>query len=67
MQVYEYISRDAVPANSHIVNVRWVHVNKGSIDEPKVRCSLVEQEFKDGDSKDELFAGTPPLYIVRLM
>ena len=25
------------------------------------------QEFKDGEHKDELFAGTPPFYIVRLI
>ena len=25
------------------------------------------QEFNDGTNKDELFAGTPPLYVMKLM
>ena len=67
MQVYQYVKRQDVPDNSNIVNVRWVHVNKGSAEEPVVRCRLVAQEFNDGNNKDELFAGTPPLYIIRMM
>ena len=65
MRVYQYVNRENVPEGSNIVNVKWVHVNKGSRDDPNVRCRLVAQEFNDGTGKDDLFAGTPPLYIIR--
>ena len=44
-----------------------MHVNKGSCDNPVVKCRLVCQEFNDGYNCDELFAGTPPLYVMRLI
>ena len=44
-----------------------VHVNKGTSSNPNIRCRLVCQEFNDGSCKDELFVGTPPLYIMRLL
>ena len=65
MKVYDYVDRNSVPNDANIVNVKWVHVNKGTMDKQVVRCRLVAQEFNDGSNKDELFAVTPPLYIVR--
>ena len=61
MQVYEYVHRESLSYDALTVNVRWVHVNTGTPSEPKVRCRLVAQEFKDGENKDELFAGIPPV------
>ena len=59
MGVYSYCDRRSIPHESKLVNVRWVHVNKGSCDNPVVKCRLVCQEFNDGYNCDELFAGTP--------
>ena len=40
---------------------RWVDVNKGTKDEPKVRGKLVGQEFAHGERRDDLNVPTPPL------
>ena len=49
------------------MKVKWVRVNKGSKDEPIVRCRLVAQELGYGERIDELFAGTPSMSSVRLV
>ena len=67
MKVYEYVRRSSAEADpeGNIVGVRWVKVNKGSKEVPKVRCRLVAQEFAGGEVRDDLFAGTPPLAAMR--
>ena len=45
------------------VKTRWVQTEKGE----EVRCRLVAQEFAHGDPRDDLFAGTPPLFAARLL
>ena len=45
MQVYDYVHRNDVPLNTKIVGVKWVHVNKGTVEEPNIRCRLVCQAF----------------------
>ena len=67
MRVYEYVDRESLPVNANLVKVKWVHVNKGTTRNSNVRCRLVAQEFNDGSNRDELFAGTPPLYIMRII
>ena len=32
-----------------------------------MRCRFVAQEFAQGDPRDDLFAGTPPLFAARLV
>lgn len=68
MGVYERVPRDEAlrdPAMK-LIGVRWVKVNKGTMENPKVRCRLVAQE--DATTKeDDLFAGTPPLLALRLL
>ena len=49
------------------MKVKWVRVNKGSKEAPKVRCRLVAQELGYGERVEELFAGTPSLSAVRLV
>ena len=49
-----------------IIDVRWVIVNKGTQEEPNIRCRLVGREFADKGNKDDLFAGTPPLMTIRM-
>ena len=66
MHDYDYAQRGSIPVNSHMVNVRWVHVNKGSVNEPKVRCRLVAQELKRG-KRDEFYAATPPLEAKKML
>ena len=67
MKVYSYFNRSELPEGSKIIGVKWVHVNTGNANDQVVRCRLVCQEFNDGTSKDELFAGTPPLYVMKLI
>ena len=42
----------------NILGTRWVFVKKGD----KVRCRLVAQEFAGNDKREDLYAGTPPLF-----
>ena len=37
------------------------------MDDPNVRCRLVAQEFAKGEERDDLFAGTPPLYVMKML
>ena len=50
-----------------VIDVRWVIVNKGTHEEPNVRCRLVGRECADKGNKDDLFAGTPPLVTIRIL
>ena len=45
------------------VKTRWVQTAKGD----EVRCMFVAQEFAKGDPREDLFAGTPPLFAARLL
>ena len=47
--------------NGECIGLRWLRVNKGTSDDPQIRCRLEAQEFANGDLLDDLFAGTPPL------
>lgn len=51
------------------VSVRWVDVNKGTPEEPEIRCRLVARDFKNKRDKDreDLFAATPPLEAKRAL
>ena len=50
-------------------SVKWVDTNKGTDEEPNVRCRLVARDFKGKDDKDreDLFAATPPLELKRVL
>ena len=45
--------------NHLIVGTRMVVVNKGTLQEPRIKARLVAQEFRTSEMQDELFAGTP--------
>ena len=68
MDVYEYVDKQKAleDVEGKFVKVKWVRTNKGTVDEPKVRCRLVSQALGFGERLDELFAGTPSLGAVRL-
>ena len=45
------------------VGTKWVDVNKGTAENPNIRCRLVARDFKPKGEKDraDLFASMPPL------
>lgn len=63
--VYEAILREDAMAleDVKVINTRWVQVVKGDA----VRCRVVAKEFAHGDPRDDLFAGTPPLFAARAL
>ena len=48
------------------IGVKWVDVNKGDWSNPEYRSRLVAKEIKR-DSRDDLFAATPPLEALKLI
>ena len=50
-------------------STRWVDVNKGTSENPDVRCRLVARDFKPKGEKDreDLFAAMPPLEAKKLV
>ena len=69
MRVYEYVTKEQAYEDPEgvIIDVRWVIANKGTSEEPNVRCRLVGWEFVDEGNRDDLFAGTPPLVTIRTL
>jgi hypothetical protein len=51
------------------VSVKYVDTNKGTEEEPVIRCRLVARDFRTKGEKDQedLFAVTPPLEIKRML
>ena len=64
-RVYVHHPRDQamLDEGGKFVRTRWVQTVKGD----EVRCRLVAQEFAHGDPREDLFAGTPPLFAARLL
>ena len=63
---------DEVPwsdASGHrIVSVKWVDTNKGTEENPEIRCRLVARALRGGDKdKEDLFAAGPPWELKLLM
>ena len=50
-------------------STRWIDINKGTEDEPVVRCRLVARDFKVKGERDreDLFAATPPLEAKKML
>jgi hypothetical protein len=49
-------------------SVRWIDANKGSKENPNIRCRLVARDLKDkGGSSKDLFAAMPPLDAKKLI
>ena len=69
MGVYRYVAESEALADTEgvVIDVRWVIVNKGTQDEPNVRCRLVGREFADKGNRGYLFAGTLPLVSIRIL
>ena len=61
MGVYERVPRtEQKKIGGKIIGTKWIDVNKGDMDNPKIRCRFVGKEFRTGPD-DALFASTPPL------
>ena len=66
--VYEHVLRsDAKAEGGKKIGVRWVDINKGTKESPKIRSRLVGQEFAGKELRDDLFAATPPLAATRTL
>ena len=62
--VYEWVPRESVRAKGgRILRTRWVQNRKGQ----GVKCRFVGMEFAKGNQREDLFAGTPPLWAARLL
>ena len=68
MGVYGYANRQTAVEDPEgvFVNVKWVRVNKGTRQQPQIKCRLVAQELGYGTRMDELYANTPSLSCVKL-
>ena len=55
-QVYHHVLRSVAQADPEgkFIGVRWVDVNKGTKEVPKVRSRLVGQEFAHGERRDDV-------------
>ena len=67
--VYHHVPRKIAEADPEgkFIGVRWVDVNKGAKEVPKVRSILVGQEFAHGQRRDDLYDPTPPLAPARYL
>lgn len=64
-QVYSYVVRGLALGDSvgKFVKTRWVLTEKSE----DVSCRSVAQEVAEGDPRDDLVEGTPPLFVARLL
>ena len=53
-------------AGKEPIGTRWVDINKGDEAAPEYRSRLVAQELNQ-EKRDDIFAATPPLEVLRLM
>ena len=68
-EVYELVPRSvAAEKGANVIKTRWVQHQKGQDQngEKLVKCRFVGMEFAN-DRRDDLFAGTPPLWAARLL
>ena len=48
-----------------MISMKWVFTNKGTEEHPIAKARLVGRELNTGDTRGELFAGTPGLMAMR--
>ena len=67
MNTFRTVTEEQAAADLDAVRVdaRWVFVNKGSREQPKMKGRLVAREFATRDGRGDLFAGTPGLAAIR--
>ena len=69
LEVFDIVPRETMNEipGANLIGTRWVLTNKGTSAAPQVKARLVAQEFATGQYRDELFAGTPGLDVVRML
>ena len=67
--VYHHVPRRVAEGyrEGKFISVRWVDVEKGTKEAPKVRSRLVGQEFANGQREDDLYAPTLPVAAARFL
>ena len=66
-KVYQKVSRREARAKGwKVIQTRWIDINKGDDSRPNYRSRLVGKEFNTGEM-DGIFAGTPPLEVLRCL
>ena len=67
MGVYDYVPRaEQKLTGGEIIGTKWIDVNKGDSDNPRLRFRMVGKEFRTGPD-DALYASTPPLEALRVV
>jgi hypothetical protein len=66
MKVYRLVLKTEAKQGK-IAKVKWVRTNKGTKTAPEVRCRLVAMEFGFIEPREDLFAGAPPLFAMKLL
>ena len=67
MNVYRKIKRkDALASGSKLNSTKWVDTNKGTTENPNIRCRLVGREIRRS-KKSEYFTATPPLEVTKIL
>ena len=60
MGVYDYLPRSEQKlTGGKIIGTKWIDVNKGDSENPRLRPRMVGKEFRTGPD-DALYASTPP-------
>jgi hypothetical protein len=67
MGVYDYVPRSEQRlTGGKIIGTKWIDVNKGDSENPRLRSRMVGKEFRTGPD-DALYASTPPLEALRVV
>ena len=65
--LWEVVPRERA-RGQRIVSVKWVDTNKGTEEQPQIRCRLVARDFRAADKdREDLFAATPPWELKKLL
>ena len=67
MGLYDYVPRtEQKLTGGKIIGTKWIDVNKGDSDNPRLRSRMVGKEFRTGPD-DALYASTSPLEALRVI
>ena len=67
MEVYRVVTRESMSRDEEekMISIKWVITNKGTEEHPIAKARNVARELNTGDTRGELFAGTPGLMAMR--
>ena len=69
MKVYRVVTRESMERDEEgkMISIKCVVTNKGTDEHPTAKARHVAREFNTGDTRGELFAGTPGLMAMRTL